>query len=162
MRAKGPNRAGTALGAAVGVVAAAAGVNELLARLRAPAFAESVDDANLHLGRLVRPGMVSAHGIDRLGDVERYVRGIRYRLEHLGGAVERDRVRMAEVLPLEARFAEFVDRMPPADLPPATADVRWMLEELRVQVFAQPVGTRGSVSPKKVAQRLAELYRSSP
>ena len=157
VRAKGPNRAGTALGAAVAVVAAAAVVNDHLARLRAPAFAESVDDANLHLGRLVRPGMVSAHGIERLGDVERYVRGIRYRLEHLGGAVERDRARMAEILPLEARFAGFVDRMPPADLPPDTAAVRWMLEELRVQVFAQPIGTSGSVSPKKVSQRLTRL-----
>ena len=103
VRAKAANRAGTALGQAVGVVAAAAQVNALLGRLRAPAFAESVHDANQHLGRLVRPGMVSAHGIDRLDDVERYVRGIRYRLEHLGGAVERDRVRMGEVLPLEAR-----------------------------------------------------------
>ena len=157
VRAKGPNRAGTALGSAVAVVAAAAGVNEHLARLRAPAFAESVNDANLHLGRLVRPGMVSAHGIDRLADVERYVRGIRYRLEHLGGAVDRDRVRMGEVLPLEARFAGFIDRMPPGDLPPETAEVRWMLEELRVQVFAQPIGTSGSVSPKKVSQRLTIL-----
>ncbi len=157
VRAKGPNRAGNALGAAVAVVAAAAGVNELLARLRAPAFAESVQDANLHLGRLVRPGMVSAHGIDRLGDVERYVRGIRYRLEHLGGAVDRDRARMAEILPLEARFARFVDRTPPADLPPDTATARWMLEELRIQIFAQPIGTAGSVSPKKVAQRLTSL-----
>jgi ATP-dependent helicase HrpA len=157
VRAKGPNRAGTALGAAVAVVAAAAGANELLARLRAPAFADSVHDANLHLGRLVRPGMVSAHGIDRLGDVERYVRGIRYRLEHLGGAVDRDLSRMAEVVPLEARFAAFVDRMPPADLPPDTAAVRWMLEELRVQIFAQPIGTSGSVSPKKASQRLTRL-----
>jgi ATP-dependent helicase HrpA len=157
VRAKGPNRAGTALGSAVAVVAAAAGVNELLARLRAPAFAESVNDANLHLGRLVRPGMVSAHGIDRLADVERYVRGIRYRLEHLGGGVERDVIRMGEVLPLEATFAGFVDRVPPGDLPSDTAAVRWMLEELRVQVFAQPIGTSGSVSLKKVSQRLARL-----
>jgi ATP-dependent helicase HrpA len=157
VRAKGPNRAGTALGSAVAIVAAAAGVNELLARLRAPAFTESVNDANLHLGRLVRPGMVAAHGIDRLGDVERYVRGIRYRLEHLGGAGDRDVVRMSEVFPLEARFSGFVDRMPPGDLPADTAAVRWMLEELRVQVFAQPIGTSGSVSPKKVSQRLASL-----
>jgi ATP-dependent helicase HrpA len=160
VRAKGSNRAGRALGKAVAIVAAAAGVNDHLARLRAPAFADSVEDANLHLGRLVRPGMVASHGIDRLDDVERYVHGIRYRLEHLGGAVDRDRVRMGEVLPLETRFVDIVDRIPPGDLPADAAAVRWMLEELRIQVFAQPIGTRGSVSPKKVAQRLAELYRS--
>ena len=157
VRAKAPNRAGTALGGAVAIVAAAAAVNEQLARLRAPAFADSVADANLHLGRLVRPGFVSAHGIGRLDDVERYVRAIRYRLEHLGGAIDRDAVRMGEVLPLEARFAAFVDRVPPSDMPAEAKAIRWMLEELRIQVFAQPIGTSGSVSPKKVGQRLASI-----
>lgn len=157
VRAKGPNRAGNALASAVAIVAAAAGVNELLARLRAPVFMESVNDANLHLGRLVRPGMISAHGLDRLSDVERYVRGIRYRLEHLGRAGDRDVVRMSEVLPLEARFSGFVDRVASGNLPADTAAVRWMLEELRVQTFAQPIGTNGSVSLKKVSQRLTRL-----
>ncbi|WP_040492265.1 ATP-dependent RNA helicase HrpA [Ilumatobacter nonamiensis] len=157
VRAKAPNRAGVALGRAVTAVAAAASVNELLARLRAPAFADTVHDANLHLARLVRPGFVSAHGIDRLDDVDRYVRGIRYRLEHLGGAADRDRVRMGEVWPLEARFDRFVDHAPPGGLPAEATEIRWLLEELRIQVFAQPIGTRGSVSSKKVAQRLATL-----
>lgn len=154
VRAKAPNRAGVALGRAVTAVAAAASVNELLARLRAPAFADTVHDANLHLARLVRPGFVSAHGIDRLDDVDRYVRGIRYRLEHLGGAADRDRMRMGEVLPLEARFDRFVDHAPPGGLPAEATEIRWLLEELRIQVFAQPIGTNGSVSPKKIAQRL--------
>ena len=154
VRAKAPNRAGVALGRAVAAAAVAAEVNELLGRLRAPSLSDSVDDANLHLARLVRPGFVTAHGIDRLEDVERYVRGIRYRLEHLGGAGERDRVRMSEVLPLEDRFARFVDQVPAADLPPEAGDVRWMLEELRVQVFAQSIGTSGSVSATRVARRL--------
>ena len=157
VRAKAPNRAGTALGGAVGIVAGAAHVNAHLARLRSASFAGSVTDANLHVGRLVRPGFVAAHGIARLGDVERYVRGIRYRLEHLAGSADRDRNRMDEVLPLEARLDRFVDRVPPSELPAGAREVRWMLEELRIQVFAQPIGTRGSVSPKKVSQRLASI-----
>jgi ATP-dependent helicase HrpA len=155
VKAKASNRAGTALGGAVGVVAAAGGVNEHLARLRAPALHESVSDANLHLGRLVRPGFISAHGIERLPDIERYVQGIRYRLENLAGAADRDRVRMVDVLALETRFAAFVDIVPVGEMTAEAAGIRWMLEELRIQVFAQPIGTKGSVSIKKINQRLA-------
>lgn len=157
VKAKAANRAGVALGKAVGVVAAANTVNQRLADLRAPAVRSSVDDANMHMGRLVRPGFVSAHGVERLDDVERYVRGIAYRLEHLAGAAARDQQRMVEVLPIEQRFTSFVDRLPAGQATSSVAEVRWLLEELRVQVFAQPVGTRGKVSPKKVAQRLVSI-----
>ncbi|MEP1126020.1 MAG: ATP-dependent RNA helicase HrpA [Ilumatobacter sp.] len=157
VKAKASNRAGTALGGAVQVVAAAAGANEHLARLRAPALDDSVTDANLHLGRLVRPGFVSVYGIDRLADIERYVRGIRYRLEHLAGNGQRDLSRISEVVPLENRFAAFVDRVPAGEMTSDAAAIRWLLEELRLQVFAQPVGTKTSVSVKKLSQRLAAV-----
>ena len=157
VRAKGANRAGTALGGAVGVVAAASQVNELLASRRHEALADSVNDANLHLARLVYPGFVSAHGIGRLDDVERYVRGIRYRLEHLAGGADRDRSRMIDVLAVERRYANFVDHVASADMTTDIAAIRWMLEELRIQVFAQQIGTSGSVSLKKINQRLAAV-----
>ena len=35
--------------------------------------------------------------------------------------------------------------------------LRWDLEELRVSQFAQELGTRGGVSPKKLAARLARI-----
>ncbi len=155
--AKAPNRAGKALGGAVQVVAAAARVNEHLARLRAAALHDSVTDANLHLGRLVRTGFVSVYGIDRLADIERYVRGISYRLEHLAGHGQRDLVRISDVVPLENRFASFVDRVPAGEMTSDAAEIRWLLEELRVQVFAQPIGTKQSVSLKKLNQRLTAV-----
>jgi hypothetical protein len=69
-----------------------------LARLRADALQPSVDDANRHLGRLVHRGCVLGSGLDRLDDVERYVRAIVYRLDHLAGAQVADQRRMAEVV----------------------------------------------------------------
>ena len=161
VRAKAANRAGVALGGAAAVVAAAGRVNEALATLVAPVVRPSVEDANLHLGRLVRPWFVSAHGIDRLDDVERYVRAIRHRLDHLAGAAGRDQARMLEVLPLEQRYASFVDTLPPGAATAEIARVRWMLEELRVQVFAQPIGVNtarfGKVSVTRVARHLATI-----
>ena len=43
------------------------------------------------------------------------------------------------------------------DASPQWQALRWDLEELRVSLFAQELGSRGGVSPKKLAQRLAAL-----
>ncbi len=157
VRAKAANRAGTALGGAVGVVAAAAKVNAQLAVRRHAAFDASIHDANLHLARLVYPGFVSAVGAARLSDLERYVRGIALRLEQLAGHAERDVRRMEQVAPLEARYTAVVDHVAPADMTTDIAEIRWMLEELRIQNFAQQLGTKGSVSQKKISSRLAAV-----
>jgi ATP-dependent helicase HrpA len=89
------------------------------------------------------------------------VRGLAYRLDHLAGGAARDRQRMAEVRPLEQRYDRLVGRLgssgPDAEQSTEIADLGRQLEELRVSVFAQPVGARGPVSPKKVAAALDRL-----
>ena len=137
----------------------AAGRAEILNKWAEALLAEpdAVLDANAHLGRLVRPGFVLAAGVDRLGDVERYVAGVAHRLDHLAGAIERDRQRMAEVVPLEDRYAAYVDALPAGGATPELLELARRLEELRVSVFAQPIGADGPVSPKRVARALTAL-----
>ena len=53
-----------------------------------------------------------------------------------------------EVVPYENRL-RYADE--------SLQELRWMIEELRVSLFAQQLGTRQSVSPKKVEQRLRAL-----
>ncbi len=157
VRREAPGRAGGALTRAVAVERAAAETGALLAKLHADALRPSVDDANAHLGRLVRPGFVLASGIDRLDDIERYVRAITYRLEHLAGGAERDRRRMQEVVPLEQRYARVIDSLGAGQGSAALADVAWQLEELRVATFAQPL-VRKSPGQKAVsAKRITSL-----
>jgi ATP-dependent helicase HrpA len=114
----------------------------------------SVEDANRHLGRLVRPGFVFHTGLAQLPEMERYVRAIAHRLDNLAGGVERDQRRMAEVAPLEARYSVLLERLPASDVTPEVAAVAWQLEELRVSVFAQPLGPKGQSSPTKLSRTL--------
>jgi len=107
------------------------------------------------VARLVAPGFVRRAGTDRLPDLHRYVRAIEYRLDHLAGDVARDQRRMAEVRPLERDYAAAVAAMD--RLTDEARQTAWMLEELRVSVFAQPIGVSGSVSPKKIRQSIAAL-----
>ncbi len=116
VRAAAPGLAANGLHKAARVVAAAGTASDRLATLRADALRPSVEDANRHLGRLVHRGFVLGAGIDRLDDIERYVRGISYRLDHLAGAQVADQRRMADVVPLERRFEQIVDAAGTAQL----------------------------------------------
>jgi ATP-dependent helicase HrpA len=64
---------------------------------------------------------------------------------------------MAEVVPLERRYADYVRRLgrsrPGAD----ALELRWQLEELRMSVFAQPLGVGERVSRQRVSERLTAL-----
>ena len=63
----------------------------------------------------------------------------------------RDQARMLEIKP-------FVDALAQSDASdPRWQALRWDLEELRVSLFAQELGARAGISPKKLAQRLAAL-----
>ena len=160
VRDAAPGLAANALHKAARVIAVSSEARDLLARLHAEALRPSVDDANAHLGRLVHPGFVLGAGIDRLDDIERYVRAIIYRLEHLAGAHERDRRRMAEVVPLEQRYEGIIDTAGPGKLSAELVDVRWQLEELRVATFAQPLALKRPGRPPASAKRIAAVLAS--
>ena len=102
-------------------------------------------------------GSSTTAGSRRLPDVHRYVRGIEYRLDRLAEDIPRDVRRMGEVLPLEQRYRALLAAAGRGPVGAELVDVGWLLEELRVSVFAQPVGVHGPVSPKRVRQRLDQL-----
>jgi ATP-dependent helicase HrpA len=153
-----PGLASNALANAAKVVRSASITRDALGRMFAEALRPSVNDANAHLGKLVRPGFVLSAGVHRLDDIERYVRAIHYRLEHLAGATDRDRRRMTEVAALEQRFTSLVDATGSAQMTPALVDVGWMLEDFRVATFAQPLVVKrpgsGSASAKRITAAL--------
>jgi ATP-dependent helicase HrpA len=108
-------------------------------------------DLQAHLARLVHRGFITGAGVGRLSDIKRYLTGILRRLERLRSNPGADAQHLATVLQLEAEAAQARAAWPAARaLPPALTELPWMLEELRVSLFAQGLGTRVSVSPKKI------------
>jgi ATP-dependent helicase HrpA len=157
VRDETPLLAGDALAVAADVLAAADRVRKRTTALTAAALEPTVADVRAHLARLVAPGFVRRSGVDRLPDLHRYVRGIEYRLDHLAGDVARDQRRMAEVRPIEREYAAAVAAMD--RVPDPVRDIAWLLEELRMSVFAQPEGVKGPVSTKRIRQELARANR---
>ncbi|MET0144107.1 MAG: ATP-dependent RNA helicase HrpA [Ilumatobacteraceae bacterium] len=159
VRRDGPGLAASAMAVAADALAVATAVRRRLERLVAPAVAVSVADAATHLDRLVGRGFVLRAGPRHLNDVLRFTRGLEFRLDRLAEDVGRDRRRMAEVVPLEERYVEVVRRAGRGRAPADLVEIGWQLEELRISVFAQPLGAHGSPSPTKLRRRL-DAYRS--
>jgi ATP-dependent helicase HrpA len=116
-----------------------------------------VADARAHLGRLTGRHFVITAGADRLGDVRRYVDGIDYRVERLADDVARDLRRIDEVAALDRRYDAYLRRLGRTRPGPDAVEVRWLLEELRMSLFAQPLGVGERVSARRVGDRLTAL-----
>jgi ATP-dependent helicase HrpA len=144
--------------AVVEVLHAATDVRSRLASLTSPVVASSVADVRTQLASLVYPGFVTATGASRLGDIARYLRAASRRLETLPQQPTRDQDWMARVHDVQGAYQELLSSLPGATpVPDAVSDIRWMIEELRVSFFAQSLGTRYSVSEKRIYRAIDDL-----
>ena len=144
------------------ILDAARDVQRRLEPLTAEAVAPARRDVEAQLRRLVAPGFATASGAGRLADVERYLQAAARRLERLPDNPARDLDRMRAIHELEALHRRRLDEWPPGrPLPAALREVPWMLEELRVNQFAQGLGTRGPVSSKRI-RRVIEEHAPRP
>ncbi|RFA19889.1 ATP-dependent RNA helicase HrpA [Subtercola boreus] len=120
----------------------------------------ALSDARSQLGALVYPGFVSSTGLEQLRSYPRYLTGVELRMQKLPDAPARDRAWMTEVQNARARYEASGGVLPlPADAPtvltPALIRARWMIEELRISLFAQSLGTAEPVSMQRLQKLLA-------
>ncbi|MDH6180236.1 ATP-dependent helicase HrpA [Microbacteriaceae bacterium SG_E_30_P1] len=113
-------------------------------------------DARSQLDALVHPDFISRAGLTRLRRYPVYLAGIVHRISKLAENVGRDRTWMHDVQRATALYVEAGGSLPlSADAPPRLVTVRWMLEEFRLSLFAQHLGTDGPVSIQRIAKALA-------
>jgi ATP-dependent helicase HrpA len=117
----------------------------------------ALNDVKGQLAGLVFPGFIARTGLARLAHLPRYLRGARERVDGLSDNAGRDRQRMTEFERAAAVFAEAGGSIPlPSDATPALARTRWLLEEYRVSLFAQHLGTAEPVSLPRIQKSLRE------
>ncbi len=146
--------ASAALRTACEACVAVAAVEARVQRLVVPSLQPAVEDVRAQVARLVRPGFVTATGTGRLVDVVRYLRAADRRLERLPEHPAKDAQSMAQVHALEARYRALLRRSAQLPASKSTAadviELGWSLEELRVGLFAQAVGTSRPVSVRRL------------
>ncbi len=118
------------------------------------------EDIQQHLLSLVRPGFLRETPAPLLAEFPRFLKAIALRLERAVADPVRDQARMLELQPFAAALGaaqEAAAARGEAGLPASWREFQHDLEELRVQVFAQELGTRRQVSPKRLARQLEQL-----
>jgi ATP-dependent helicase HrpA len=123
----------------------------------------AIEDVHEQLSELIQPGFLTDTPWQWLQQYPRYFRAIVYRFERLqSGSLDRDQRSYEELKPylsayrrLKAEQVEF--GIDDEELPL----LRWMLEEWRVSLFAQPLGTSMPVSAKRVERQLAKVHDPS-
>ncbi len=144
------------------VLAAAQEVQLLLPAQPPPPQTDAIADVRAQLDRLLPPGFVTATGRAHLADLTRYLSAIRRRLERLPHGIDGDRERMQRVHAVQRAYDELLHALPAARR--AAGDVRDVarqIEELRVSLWAQQLGTPRPVSEQRIYRAVDALWDRS-
>ena len=133
-------------------------VEQRLATLGSAPVRAMEADLRAQLASLVYPGFVADTGLDRLPHLRRYLRAMLQRIEKAPAALARDTQSQAVVDQVETAYADLLDSLAPVDRRSAPVrDIGWMVEELRVSLFANGLGTAHPVSEKRIRKAIAAL-----
>ncbi len=117
---------------------------------------EAAQDAAQQLQRLVPRDFLAATPWAQLQHFPRYLKAITVRLDKWRADPARDAQRTKELQPLEQRYVRLLaERRGQVDS--RMQEYRWMLEELRVSLFAQELRTPYPVSAKRLDKVWAQL-----
>ncbi len=133
-----------------------------------PAWKAAIDDIEDHLVRLMPKGFLRTTPYEQLRHFPRYLNAVLVRLTKLENAgLQRD-ARWRDDLVLHwRRYTDVANQLaamkpgtgphPDARRIPVISAYRWMLEEYRVSLFAQELGTVSPVSPKRLEEAWAKV-----
>ena len=114
------------------------------------------EDIQAQLQRLVAKRFLAQTPWPALQHLPRYLKGVVLRLDKLRADPARDAARLAELRPLEQRWLRRVAELRGAGHA-RLDEFRWLLEELRISLFAQELRTPQPVSVKRLEKAWAQL-----
>ncbi|TRX64065.1 ATP-dependent RNA helicase HrpA [Corynebacterium hiratae] len=119
----------------------------------------AIDDIRGQLKFLLPPNAITMHGMQHLRHLPRYIQAARIRLEDMNLDPDRDADRQADVDEAKAYLNNRLRTLPAGrEKTREVKDIYWMIEELRVSLFAQRLGTAHAVSVRRI-QKAADKLR---
>jgi ATP-dependent helicase HrpA len=116
---------------------------------------QSHGDIKQQCEQLIFKGFVSASGLSKLDDITRYLQGMLRRLDKLPIDPNQDRLKLIEVNKVNDTFQTIMSKQRKDK--PVERDLfatRWLIEELRISLFAQNLGTSAPISVKRILNHL--------
>lgn len=149
------------VGDVVAVLQAARRIERVLKETTSMTLLSGLTDVRGQLARLVCDGFVTTFGSRRLPDIVRYLKAAVIRLKKMPDHPHRDRQRQWQVEEATTAVESAIGALPGGhEKSDAVDDLRWLLEEYRVSLWAQEVGTARPVSDKRIRAAIRELNGS--
>ena len=118
-------------------------------------MAFALSDMKSQISGLIYQGFVQKSGYARLPDLLRYLQAIDKRMDKLAQDVNRDRAAMLRVEQVQQTYQQLLAKLPKSKpISDEVAEIRYMIEELRVSLFAQQLGTKYQVSDKRILSQI--------
>lgn len=137
-----------------GILARRFDVATAIANLSSKAFVTARDDLQAQLDLLVPARFLTLTPVRHLEELTRYLDAMSYRIDHLQGRVAKDTESIAKARAWRERLDCLVAESGPTD---ETTELRFLLEEYRVALFSQRVGTKEKVSDKRLSREFEPL-----
>lgn len=120
-------------------------------------MAFALSDMKSQISGLIYQGFVQKSGYARLLDLLRYLQAIDKRMDKLAQDVNRDRAAMLRVEQVQQAYQQLLAKLPKSKpISDEVAEIRYMIEELRVSLFAQQLGTKYQISDKRIANIISQ------
>ena len=118
----------------------------------------AMTDMRAQVGRLMEPGFIGRAGTTRLRDYPRYLAAVTHRRERLDAQVARDRDLQDQLSGLQEAWLHAVAALPAGQpVPQHLREAGWLIEEYRVSLFAQQLGTRDKVSDQRIRKVMGSV-----
>ena len=116
------------------------------------------DDVRTQVDFLLPVGLFSRAPVDRLAHLPRYLRAAQIRLERLPNGPQKDQSKAAQVLPFWQDYLKHQQGLRDKGVPAEELEsFRWLIEELRVSLFAPELKAAVPVSPQRLTEQWKRL-----
>ncbi|NLF91858.1 MAG: DUF3418 domain-containing protein, partial [Corynebacterium marinum] len=118
----------------------------------------AIDDMKAQLEFLLPRNAITLHGAAQLRHLPRYLQAVRIRLDEMAQDPDKDADRQDEVEEAQSYLTLRLARLPKGrEKTREVKDIRWMIEELRVSLFAQRLGTARPISLRRIQKAVDKL-----
>lgn len=143
---------------AAGALAVHGRLQKEVSRASSLAILNTLTSIREHAASLLGDGFISRTGLEHLGDLRRYLEADLLRLEKLQQNPRRDDQLAWQVEDISRYWQGVRGKLTARQLAqPDAREIPWMIEEFRVSLFAQTLGTKYTVSDKRIRKAIAEL-----
>lgn len=133
-----------------------ANISKQLSSSLPPQWLSSLSDIREQLDNLVYTGFISNTPLEYLQHLPRYLQALEIRMQKIEQNPQRDRQLSAQIAPYWQQYLTMVAKYPAK---PGLEELRWMIEELRVSLFAQTLGTHQPISTKRLDKVLSSIKK---